>query len=41
MLDEYYQEQGWKKENGLQKEETLLRLGLEEIAEDLKKSGFL
>ena len=37
MLDEYYELWGWDK-NGVPKEETLRRLGLEEVIESLKYS---
>lgn len=41
ILDEYYQARGWNEKTGLQKKETLERLGLEDIAEDLAKRGRL
>ena len=41
MLDEYYDLQGWDRETGWQKKETLEELGLHEIARELKKSGKL
>ena len=41
MLGEYYAENGWENVNSLPKEETLVRLGLEEVAENLKKQGIL
>ena len=36
MLEEYYQLRGWDIATGLPKAETMKRLGLEDIAEDLK-----
>jgi aldehyde:ferredoxin oxidoreductase len=39
MLDEYYEQRGWHLETGLPKKETLHRLGLDDIADDLKKRG--
>ncbi len=37
ILEEYYQARGWNRKTGLQKKETLERLGLEDIARDLEK----
>ncbi len=37
ILDEYYGARGWNEKTGLQKRETLERLGLKDIAEDLAK----
>ena len=36
MRKEYYELRGWDSESGLQKAETLERIGLSEIAQDLK-----
>jgi aldehyde:ferredoxin oxidoreductase len=41
MLDEYYDLQGWDRETGWQKKETLDGLELNEIAKELEKSGKL
>ena len=40
MLDEYYKASGWGKD-GLQKRETLVKLDLEEIANELMSLGKL
>jgi len=40
MLDEYYEARGWGKD-GLQTDEKLSRLGLSEIARELKSMGRL
>ncbi len=39
MRDEYYDLRGWDRKTGLQKEETLNRLGMSDLAGDLKKQG--
>jgi len=39
MRDKFYQLRGWDLETGLQTEETLNRIGLSDLAEDLKKNG--
>ena len=39
MRDEFYQLRGWDPETGLQTEETLNRIGLSDLVEDLKKNG--
>jgi aldehyde:ferredoxin oxidoreductase len=39
-LDDYYDERGWDIKTGIPTEETLLELGLEDVAKDLKKRGF-
>ncbi|RLG40547.1 MAG: aldehyde:ferredoxin oxidoreductase [Thermoproteota archaeon] len=39
MLDHYYELRGWDKETGLPKKETLLRVGLQDVAEDLEARG--
>jgi aldehyde:ferredoxin oxidoreductase len=41
MLDEYYAERGWDVETGLQRRETLEKLGLEDVADDLERRGRL
>ena len=39
MLDEYYAQRGWHKREGLPTRETLHRLGLDDVANDLVKRG--
>jgi aldehyde:ferredoxin oxidoreductase len=39
MRDEFYQLRGWDPETGLQTEETLNRIGLSDLVDDLKKNG--
>ena len=41
MLDEYYELHGWDLETSYPQKQTLLDLGLEEVAEDLEKIGKL
>lgn len=41
ILNEYYQSRGWDEKTGLPKKETLERLGLQDIAEDLAQRGRL
>ena len=41
MRDEYYDLRGWDRETGLQKEETLRRLNMDDLADDLKRQGRL
>jgi aldehyde:ferredoxin oxidoreductase len=41
ILDEYYGARGWNERTGLQKRETLEKLGLGDIAEDLARRGRL
>ncbi len=41
MRDEYYDLRGWDRETGLQKEETLYRLNMQDLADDLTKEGRL
>jgi hypothetical protein len=41
MLDEYYDLHGWDRETSFPKRETLVDLGLEDVANDLKKIGKL
>lgn len=37
MLDEYYEARGWNKSTGIPTREKLLELGLEDVAEELKR----
>lgn len=39
MLDEYYEVRGWDRNTGLPREATLMKLGLAEVAHDLKRRG--
>jgi aldehyde:ferredoxin oxidoreductase len=41
ILDEYYEENGWDIKNGIPTKKKLIEVGLEDIAEDLEKSGLL
>ena len=41
MRKEYYELRGWDAESGLQKAETLERIGLPELVQDLKKMDFI
>ncbi|MFH1481332.1 MAG: aldehyde ferredoxin oxidoreductase N-terminal domain-containing protein [Pseudomonadota bacterium] len=41
LLEDYYDERGWDTETGTPTERTLLDMGLEDVAEDLKKRGLL
>jgi len=41
MREEFYELRGWDTETGLQKEETLERLNMTDLALDLKKQGWL
>jgi len=41
MLDRFYQLNGWDRETGWQIEKGLKDLGLEEVAEKLKRAGSL
>ncbi|RMF97502.1 MAG: hypothetical protein D6734_02020, partial [Candidatus Schekmanbacteria bacterium] len=41
MLDEFYELRGWDVETGLQKKETLERLGLSDICEEVEKLGLI
>lgn len=41
MLDEYYRERGWDVRTGLQKRNTLERLGLKDVANQLKGKNML
>jgi aldehyde:ferredoxin oxidoreductase len=39
MRDEYYELRGWDAQTGLQREETLARLNLSDVAAELKRNG--
>ncbi len=39
MLDEFYELHGWDKETGLQTRKSLIELGMNNVAEKLKKAG--
>jgi len=39
MLDEYYEVRGWDRNTGLPREATLVKLGLADVAHDLKRRG--
>ncbi len=41
MRDEYYELRGWDNETGLQKTETLRRLGMEDLAKELKQKNLI
>jgi len=41
LLDDYYDERGWDKKNGLPTRQKLIDLGLEDVAEDLCREGLL
>ncbi|MBM4332714.1 MAG: aldehyde ferredoxin oxidoreductase family protein [Deltaproteobacteria bacterium] len=41
ILDEYYESRGWNEKTGLPKKQTLKKLGLQDIAEDLAKRNRL
>ncbi len=41
ILDDYYDESGWDVKRGIPTKKGLIELGLEEIAVDLERSGFL
>jgi len=41
LLDDYYDERGWDVKTGIPTEKTLLELGLEDVAQDLKKRGII
>ena len=41
LLDDYYDERGWSTETGIPTGETLTGLGLEDVAKDLRKKGFI
>jgi aldehyde:ferredoxin oxidoreductase len=39
LLDDYYDERGWDIKTGIPTKDTLLELGLGDVAKDLKKRG--
>ncbi|MBT3254885.1 MAG: aldehyde ferredoxin oxidoreductase family protein [Deltaproteobacteria bacterium] len=39
MLDDYYDQRGWDRETAIPKEETLRRLGLDEVIDDFRDMG--
>lgn len=41
LLDDYYDERGWDIKTGIPTEKTLEEMGLEDVAKDLKKKGFI
>ena len=41
LLDDYYDERGWDIKTGIPTEKTLMEMGLEDVAKDLKKRGFI
>ena len=41
MLDEYYQIRGWDMKTGIPTYETLIKVGLEDVAKDLSTRGFI
>jgi aldehyde:ferredoxin oxidoreductase len=41
LLDEYYDERGWDIKIGIPTEKTLIESGLEDVAKDLKRRGFI
>ena len=41
LLDDYYEVRGWNKESGLPTRETLLKLGLDSVADELSALGRL
>ena len=41
LKEEYYQLRGWNTSSGLPTSATLKRLGLDDVADDLKVSGLL
>jgi aldehyde:ferredoxin oxidoreductase len=41
VLDEYYEARGWDKESGLPTMQKLQELGLDDVASDLQKRGFI
>jgi len=41
MLDDYYDERGWEIETGIPSEKTLMEMGLDDVATDFKKRGFI
>ena len=41
LLDDYYDERGWDIETGIPTKKTLMECGLDDVAKDLKKRGFI
>jgi hypothetical protein len=41
LLDDYYEERGWDVKTGIPREKTLVELGLDDVAQDLRRRGFL
>jgi aldehyde:ferredoxin oxidoreductase len=41
MLDDYYECRGWEMESGVPTRETLEKLDLKDVADDLKRQGFI
>jgi aldehyde:ferredoxin oxidoreductase len=41
ILDDFYDESGWDIKSGIPTKKRLIEVGLEDIAEDMEKSGFL
>jgi aldehyde:ferredoxin oxidoreductase len=41
LLDDYYDERGWDTEAGIPTEKTLTEMGLEDVAKELKRGGFI
>ena len=41
LLDDYYDERGWDVQTGIPREETLVEIGLEDVAIGLKKGGHI
>ena len=39
--DMFYEVCGWDKETGVPKKETLVKLGLEDVAEEMEKEGLV
>jgi hypothetical protein len=41
LLDDYYEERGWDVKTGIPREKTPVELGLDDVAQDLRRRGFL
>ena len=41
LLDDYYDERGWNVKKGIPQKDTLERLGLGDIADNLESNGFI
>jgi aldehyde:ferredoxin oxidoreductase len=41
MREEFYNLRGWDPKTGLQKKETLARLGMNDVADELEKAGLV